>query len=63
MELIDKKMILIVTLFFLTLLFSKMNSLSLWIYKSKKRIKIKKAWFMALRLQVDLMSLDISLGH
>ena len=63
MELIDRKMILIVTLFFLTLLFSKMNSLSLWIYKLKKRIKIKKVWFMALRLQVDLMSLDISLGQ
>ena len=63
MELIDRKMILIVTLFFLTLLFSKMNSLLLWIYKSKKRIKIKKVWFTALRLQVDLMSLDISLGH
>ena len=61
MELIGRKTILIVTLFFLTLLFSKMNSLSLWIYKSKKRIKIKKVWLTAVRLQVDLMSLDISL--
>ena len=31
MELIDRRMILIVTLFFPTLLFSEMNSLSLWI--------------------------------
>ena len=32
-------------------------------YKSKKRIKIKKVWLTAVRLQVDLMSLDISLWH
>ena len=32
-------------------------------YKSKKRIKIKKVWFTAVRMQVDLMSLDISLWH